>query len=310
MEFKVEPIQGEERDGFYVQPLMKRIWKVQLDILKVINTICTQHNLKYYGWYGTLLGAVRHHGFIPWDDDMDLAMLREDYESFQHLSETELPEGWKILKVHPTLIRIVNTDSICLNQDFLDKYHGCPFIMGIDIFCLDHIPLKKGIEESWVNLFWAAINLYIHWDLFEQDTQWQKSKWEQLRNIERIAGYHFDKKNPIKEQLYVFTERTAAMHRNKKSNAVSHMSSLHGNRNYRIPISCFENIIEVPFETTTMPILADYDLLCKFSYGDNYMTPIRTSTHDDIKAQIHMLRDYFNKQGQNLPECFNMTFEE
>lgn len=54
-------IQGENRDGFYVQPLMKRIWAVQLDILKIVDTICKNHNLKYYAWYGTLLGAVFSH---------------------------------------------------------------------------------------------------------------------------------------------------------------------------------------------------------------------------------------------------------
>ena len=78
----MECVQGEVRDGYYVQPMMKRIWAVQLDMLKEIDRICRRHHVNYYGWFGTLLGAVRHHGFIPWDDDLDLAMLREDYERF------------------------------------------------------------------------------------------------------------------------------------------------------------------------------------------------------------------------------------
>lgn len=72
----MECVQGEVRDGYYVQPMMKRIWAVQLDMLKEIDRICRRHHVNYYGWFGTLLGAVRHHGFIPWDDDLDLAMLR------------------------------------------------------------------------------------------------------------------------------------------------------------------------------------------------------------------------------------------
>ena len=87
---------GEEREGYYVQPMRKRIWAVQLDILKKVDTVCKCHGINYYGWYGTLLGAIRHKGFIPWDDDMDLAMLREDYEQFRcHIKES-LPKGWEV----------------------------------------------------------------------------------------------------------------------------------------------------------------------------------------------------------------------
>lgn len=116
----MEYIQGEMRDGYYVQPIMKRRWMVELDMLKEIDHICRSHDIKYFGWYGTLLGAVRHRGFIPWDDDMDLAMLREDYER--------------------------NADVIGLDQKFLDRYHGYPLMTGVDIFCLDHLPLgeKRG----------------------------------------------------------------------------------------------------------------------------------------------------------------------
>lgn len=59
MEIQLECVHGEEREGFYVQPLMKRRWAVQLDILREIDSICKRHRIKYFGWHGTLLGAVR-----------------------------------------------------------------------------------------------------------------------------------------------------------------------------------------------------------------------------------------------------------
>ena len=306
----MQGIQGENRDGFYVQPLMKRIWAVQLDILKIVDTICKNHNLKYYAWYGTLLGAVRNHGFIPWDDDMDLAMIREDYEKFQHLSESELPDGWKILKVSPTLIRILNTDIIRLDQEFLDKSHGCPFIIGVDIFCLDYIPQDKQEEQLWLNLFWASINLYEHWNLFRGDTEWENGKWDQLKNIEELTGYHFDTQSSILEQLYEITDKIAAMYWDSGSDEITVVSSLYHNNAYRIPRSHFDRIIDVTFENTTIPVLADYDLLCKLSYGKDYMTPIKSFVHSDIEKQISLLREHFKKQGKVLPECFDMEFKK
>lgn len=64
----------------YNNELMKKVWKEEQDILDVIHKICVDNNLKYSLAYGTLLGAVRHGGFIPWDDDLDICMPREDYE--------------------------------------------------------------------------------------------------------------------------------------------------------------------------------------------------------------------------------------
>lgn len=307
----MECVQGEVRDGYYVQPMMKRIWAVQLDMLKEIDRICRRHHVNYYGWFGTFLGAVRHHGFIPWDDDLDLAMLREDYERFRYYMKTELPEGWELLEREPTMISVFNTRTACLDQQFLDKFHGCPFKTGVDIFCLDPIPQDKAEEQIQLNLFWAAYSLCLNWDLPEEDERWKDmDKWEYLKEIEKISGHHFDRENPIREQLYFLGDRIAAMYWDLEYDEVTNMAWRYNHPYYRIPKSCFSKAIEAPFEDTVIPILGAYDQICRLTYGDDYMTPKKEYKHDYLKKQIDHLRKCLKAKGMALPEAFDIKFEE
>ena len=305
-----EYIRGEEREGYYVQPMMKRIWAVQLDLLREIDMVCKRHGIKYYGWFGTLLGAVRHQGFIPWDDDLDLAMLREDYERFRYYAKTELPKGREISEREPTLVSVFNTDVVRLDQEFLDKSHGCPLKTGIDIFCLDRIPPGDEDEQIQLNLFWSVYGLCLNWDMPEEDEKWEGlNKWECLGEVEELTGYSFERQRPVKEQLYFLGDRIAAMYWDMEYDHVTNVAWLYNHDHYRIPKDCFDNIIEVPFENTTIPVLKDYDLICRLTYGEAYMTPVKEYKHDYLKKQIDQLREYFQERGLNLPECFEMTFE-
>ena len=81
---------------------MNKVREIQLgelSLLKSFIAICSKHDLRYYALGGTLLGAIRHKGFIPWDDDMDLGMPRKDYEKFISICKKELPEH-VILRLH------------------------------------------------------------------------------------------------------------------------------------------------------------------------------------------------------------------
>lgn len=79
---------------YKISDKMKKIWQVQLDLLRVLKEICEKHHLQYFMIYGTLLGAVRHQGFIPWDDDADIAMPREDYEKLISIAAAELGDSY------------------------------------------------------------------------------------------------------------------------------------------------------------------------------------------------------------------------
>lgn len=69
-------LEPEIRNEYYVNTRQKKIWAVQLDLFNQFDTVCKQNDIKYFAFWGTLLGTIRHKGFIPWDDDFDVAMTR------------------------------------------------------------------------------------------------------------------------------------------------------------------------------------------------------------------------------------------
>ncbi len=308
MVFTEEYFQGEERDGFYVKPLMKRVWAAQLEILKVIEEICKKYQIKYFAYSGTLLGAVRHQGYIPWDDDMDIGMLRGDYDRFCQYARSELPEGWFLLETQPTMIRVMNSDTIRVDQEFLDQFYGCPYMMGVDIFCWDSVPQDRKTEQIVVNLFWGIAYLAVYWDEYKESEKcaWEEAREAGVKNIENMTGYHFDWNQPMKEQLAYLADRVMAMYWDEQCEEVSRTFILHERPDFRIPKSCLDKIIEVPFENTTIPIPEGYDLLLRLDYGDDYMTPMKDDFHSYpfFKNQVDALRERYKKRGEILPKCF------
>ena len=75
-------LEGEIRNSFYVETMMKKTWAAQLKVLSVVDEICKKNNIQYFADWGTLLGAVRHKGYIPWDDEMDITMKLDVYTKF------------------------------------------------------------------------------------------------------------------------------------------------------------------------------------------------------------------------------------
>lgn len=134
--------QNPQTDGRLRQAQLK-----MLKMLEIIDSICTKHQLEYWLEGGTLLGAVRHNGFIPWDDDLDISMPRASFETFLKVAPQEIPNDLWLQTPHsdpgyfdlsvPLKIRDLNSRFICIHEDGTEPYKQGIFI---DIFVYDKMP--------------------------------------------------------------------------------------------------------------------------------------------------------------------------
>ena len=257
----------EVRSGFTVTADMKKVWAVELDLLQELLRVCRENGLKIFADGGSLLGAVRDHGFIPWDDDIDLVMMRADYDKLCSIAPKAFREpyffqSYRTEKGYPrrhAQFRNSLTTGILENE----KDIGYAFNQGIfiDIFVLD------GLYED------------------DQKQLDQRRRGEKLKRFfdyksnpkskKRII-YHLCKLIPwsflVKKMDSVLTEKEAAT----SDRVVNYGFSFElGPKVTRRERRFYDDPpVEVPFEFITIPIPKNYDEWLTSRYGD-YMKPSR-----------------------------------
>ena len=234
-----------------------------LGIMDEIHNFCREHNIRYFLMQGTLLGSVRHRGFIPWDDDLDIGMFREDYEKFCQLFHSdkhyEIRCTQRNSDYYLPFAKVIDT-RISLREEV---YQAPPIGAYVDVFILDHV--EKGSEK--LNGYYRRSLKATLEDLKYMEMRKGRSLW---KNALILAG----------RLLYPRSLHKIAMDRDARAVAVSSpeptgwVSNLHspwGDREV-VPYACFAGVKEYPFEGRTYFGPADYDTYLGTLYGD-YMTP-------------------------------------
>ena len=300
--------QAEIREDFQIDVTMKTVWAAELEVLSEIAKVCERHGLTWYMAFGSLLGTVRHQGFIPWDDDMDIWLKREDYIQLITYLPKELPKGYVVRS--PMLESwypeyhscIVNSDSISIAPEHLQKFHGCPFMVGIDVFPLDFLeedeenPLRMNLFRMARQAALMIKSREINADLAEMLDILERQRDVTIDRNGLSETASEDERNELSAGLWGLANEIVMGDGGKKGNEsgrlAMYLDYLKYNKFYQA--SWFENVEMMPFEGFSVPVPGGYDRILRSTYGDYSVCIKNTTLHDYpfYKKQLEQLRQY------------------
>ena len=259
---------------------------VLLSAMKDIDKICRENGLKYYLHAGTLLGALNHQGFIPWDDDVDISMLREDYEKFidivsQNYSDIYFIHNYKSERVfshNRSVMRVLGTKVFHSNNNCREDH--CE--IGLDIVPLDAVPdsiLKRKIQQKFVWVVDLAVQIKI--GVVKPQTLATKlvsilAKMDRVKLgklVDKIT-MRYNKKNTKYIGLLSYTGNNPYTGRN-------------GYENDMMLREWYENPIMVPFEDTEFMTISEPTEDLVHRYGEHWHEPYpeeKRVTKHDVKS--------------------------
>lgn len=242
--------------------ILKDLQLVELDILKAFISACEKCNVNYFLLGGTLIGAIRHKGFIPWDDDIDVCMFREDYEKFLKYGQSYMDKKY-FLQTYITdeeysgcFAKIRNSETTFLEKNVQNRKmnHG----IYIDIFPLDNLYNHNKLKEKLL-----IYKLYNH--VYVNDKNIIK------RIIAIISNIIY--KNNSKLELCIKLDKLYQKANNKKTKKIANYSGAWGVKKESHFREDFENFKIVDFEGINVKIPCGYDRCLRDTYGDYMQLP-------------------------------------
>ena len=261
-----------------IQRNLRPIWDATLEVYKVFAEICDRHGLRYCADSGTALGAIRHGGFIPWDDDIDIQMPRPDYEKFVAIARKGLPLGYAWVDRHnckyydAAFGKVMVTDEAVVSN--VERKSGVKLGQGvfIDVFPLD------GYPDSWFGIVWRRFQNNLIRILCDASVSWHSSPTRKTKLfwiIGRIIRPFLPKRLRIRNarDRVVFYETRALRIPFGKTRLCASVGLSEYYDDKPFPVDCFGTPKQVSFDNTTMMIQENAEGYLKCYFGDYMKLP-------------------------------------
>jgi len=244
---------------------LKKVQEIELELLVEFDRICRKHNIIYSIDGGTLLGAVRHGGFIPWDDDADVMIYRSEYEKFLRVVDQELnTDKFYFQDINRTpgyrwgyaKLRRKDTEFVRFNQEHMPYEQG----IFLDIFVADNVP------DNYILRCICNFNSFIYRKIFYSEVGKYAAKGP-AKLVYKLLSL-------IPEQTVKNSYARYVKFRNrKKTKLVKYLTFPAFNRVYGNKREWYEDVIDMEFEGVTLKACRDYDGYLKFHFGDYLKLP-------------------------------------
>ncbi len=263
-------LEAETRSGFFVDTVMKKVWAKDLEMLSIVDEICTRHNITWFADGGTLLGAVRHKGFIPWDDDIDIQMMRSDYDKFISICQSELPVGFVMQWTgseknfqpwHAKLRDDRTTGTTKFETECFPEWHRGIFI---DIFPLDNVP-----DGKVRCIFHTARLKFLQLILLSNETRRAPSAKKITKALSKALWCVLERFTTHEKLAMNYLKVVKSVKNGTKKVGVTAFKP--GCKKYEWRRALFEKTIELPFENVFVTAPENFDERLKVQYGADYM---------------------------------------
>ena len=254
------------------QELLRKVQLVQLEIAQEIKRVCQENGIRFWLDFGSALGAVRHGGFIPWDDDLDMGMLREDYEKFLQVASSQLDPRY-VLMCWQTEERYPHQYAKVMKRGTVYResvYHGTAFAgIFVDIFPYDRMPddpAQRRQTGSKLAVYRAMIRAKCGYKTWRAGGAFSAKRW--LKNLPfRFLSLFFNLRS-LREK----SDRLACRYNGCQELSICTPQGVFAYGVEQAPRRYLEHLTQISFEGELFPVPEDYDGYLTCLYGD-YMCP-------------------------------------
>lgn len=273
---------------------MSKVHGANLIILKEIDRICRKYNIKYMLDAGTLIGAVRHNGFIPWDDDADVAFTRPQYDAFMKVVRRELPEGLELLEpgsfrggsaFYDFTARIIYKNSRCHEDTpMMEFYEGKLNHLWVDLFTIDRLPAGR------IN---ASVTKFLHMAVYGMAMGHRNElDFKKYSLVNRIFVGGLAAAGRVLPMKAIFSmQRILALKDRKSKGRLRYYSNYQPDFLYvTLDKDWCDEVEDVDFEDTRLMIPKGWHEVLTLVYGDYMKLPPeeeRIPSHSSLEIQVY-----------------------